>query len=1756
MEETKLSSITRNLFNPSFLRSFRDPLVTSDAVVYLFTSHDEPPEKIPLKNLYPFMTVQDIKTYIYDLKQDEAFHPAFQALLVPFTESPSEELVDEYIPLDFAFVNEDKKKKDLTTISLTNPFFRIQEGNVDDRFVTTNGDPKNVKLADRSANTLEDIFSELFGTSPVVLHLFLYSTLVENKEDTLKIPMNWNGRIRPYFPDLPKNYETVLEDPKEKRFLNAKVTFVKNTLQLMDQLNDLIDGETRAVPLAAMKMISIKYLRLLWKKPGAALEDNDTESLFYKIPVTPKIPFLRILPTQTAPITKIYVESALRIPTFDPRLIPQWADIKGPSKEDFLFGKVMIREKEGNEPSLFGTLRIFEDQSADFLLQPPKNLKKFLVKDIVQFPDYLQESIERTYLEDMELDLKDAAVVCQISTIGLRQVSQSTFLKRLQAFSPLFIEIPPLPNENPLAMLRYRAVSRFTAEDKIFTFLTLYNSRKVLRQELGDNYEQDLIYAVMDTFKIRYADAVQIYAKWIEERGQQAVNNPESNDFGPQYNKGVDIAVFAQQSSYSFHLYRVDSMIHLQRILTALSLLLSGDTDDFQIDDEVAADLKDAASVVDEEQKEGEVEGEVNASEYLNNAQSLDGEEFGEVIGEEEEEVADEEEVSVASVQAKTAKPVETAKPKVTEIQTQAKPIREYFTKRLYDADPALFPPSEDLGRGKSKETVAKKSAKKESDKKQGYSVKCQSTDDRQPIVLSEEQYDAMLEEYKEDDVTFLEFPLRDNVPPKATGQIVYVLRYGASSLKMNYYVCCEYFCLRDFMMILADDFKGTKLRHPEDHGGREEKEPNTCPFCEGKLIVNKKAPGPNEWVYRRKENKPNKYPKLLEHTVHPLGIFQPCCFGRPPKYRITDSEFSHLSYGQVTEDKEEETEKTAASTDRVPLNYALTIYQAHKKYIVEKKKLPLEVGDKGGPQIGLLPSLLDSNFQQEDKQIVHTPQQKQELKPDSQAFLRIGVDNRQVARNESFFSAVAPYLIKANTADDLRNELLTRIHPRNFLFFNYGNLVLEFYNPSDASPMDTELRLWSQKNLEVDLAPENKDAVLRLWKSFHRFLDFLKDKTAFKEYRQFAQMLAMPNFLTPRGIVFIVLDIVKDGEDEKLEVRCPPFGYDNEQYSDADIGFLLHHHTGIWEPIFYSENERAHKQFGDRHHVVLKFQRALFTTWPSIVQKRVAEFTQKCSGPGRAAWTSGSMIDPYALIPVSRLVQGMAQAPEGVIRDAYNHIVGLTFRVEAGKPRLVAVPVVDDGTILTPARLHFDWDDYPAASLASVINFYRENVEPFFSYYPGYSTQYAVREEGTGNIVAVQLKNGIYIPSRVITRTNVGEAKSLEGLQLVEVTEMEWAINRDILFGKRPGLDDKPPLQTQERNINEAFEYLRLTFSRWFSSEEVSSGLRKQVEDIIFNPLLPLFERRKRLNILLGATILEWMDSEEEFRDEQKSLLRVDCRLQQESKCSGQCVWKPSTAKCMIHVPQDETSVVHIPEILMRRLIEELLRFPERRRQLLEKQVSPLVPLKDPILIRHQYIIPQASIAWQDMLRTDLIGSVKEVKKFYEEMSGDAKPRAPVVVEGEEGVIPTNLGNLLGEDKEIQGLYLYRPKLGESKSTMQPFLVSLGVFESNIGLEEDAKALTADSMRELTLLTRRPIMQVDIRENNINLLSFAPAKRMKDPTPLILVAMDNDRGGPAMISLSPTSPIPVPINRLPSGLKSLYEDEDMRVLVSDPGKK
>lgn len=1734
MEETQLSSdkpltsLLQNIFNPTFLEDFRKPF-EQFPVVYIYHSADSEPEELVLDEIYPFMTVQDLKTYIYLLKGKALeYHPSFQSLLVPLTDFPSSERTEQYFPLDFAFVQVDKKGRIQNTIQLSDPYTRIlATTSVDSRFVDDKGDRRFMTISDRSNSTLEDIFPELYNKAQPVLHLFLFNDVKEYASSDITTNREWNGRIFPYYPELKMNYEEELQEESEVRFLETKVNYVEATLSVMDSLNTVLTD----YPLQPIIVSSMKFIRLYWKEPTTSVPDVDT--LFYQIPVTSTMPFLRILPYQNVPITKIHVTSPLRIPSFDPRLIEQWAEQKALGKTDFLFGKVMIREEAGIDPALFGTLRISKDRSADFILQPPKNLKKLNFAEILKFPSYLEDAIEGTYLETTDVEIGEAAIVCNLPKIGLKDVTKQQFLRRLKYFGALFQEIPALPNENPVAMLRYRAVSKFTTEDKIFTFLTQYNSRKTANGDVNlETFVQEMVQALMYAFKVRFSEAKSFVAKWTEQKGKFTLNVAETRDFILQYNKGIDIAVFAQQSSYSFHLYRVTSSIHLRRILTALSLLLSVDDSIFAQYMPDSENLDEIVEAEDQEVTEHQASKDIDEDFTGEVNQSLTANAFG-LEFEEEEVLEQTQPVAVTKPAQPVAKP--TAKPAFTNT-TKPKSLREYFTKRLYDADESLFPKTMEKGK-----------------EVQPYSVKCQATNDRQPNVLTENQYRTMLDIYKDADVTFLEFPLTEAVP-KTEGEIVYVLKYGSSNNKLNYYICCKYFCVKDDIMVLENDFKGTHYRPiKEDKDGNEVlKQPNSCPFCGGLLITDKKNPKANEWVYMRKEKENNFHVGLLTRTVHPQGLYQPCCFGTAPTYRATEKQFEHLKY--VTEEEEEANDAaTVASViGSAPISYSLTLSKAYKKYIVEKNKFPLEMYDQGGPQIGLLLPILDSYFMQEDSVIVHNPSQKQELKPSSQAFLRIGVNNTAAGRPESFFSAVAPFLL-LNSADEVRQKIKDRLDPRNFLFLNYGNLLLEFYTPSDKEPTVGELNTWLQteSKLQVEVTGQNKEYLVRLYKSYNRFLRFLDDRKQLKEYRQFAQMLALPGFLCPRGVVFVVLDIVKTDTGEKLEVRCPPFGYNGEMYGDADVAFIIHHYTGAWEPIFFNENIKAHKRFGDYHEANIVFQRSRVDSWPDIVKKRVNEFTQKCAGPGRAAWTSSTGVDPFALISVGRALQTISVAPEGVIRDAFNHIVGLTYRAEPGKLGLVAVPVVDDGTIVTPANVHFDWDDFKAARIDQVIKFYNESITPFFTYYDGYDIQYQVLETATNNsLVAVRLGNGIFIPvSPLKPGANAASKKLVDqfkAMPINTVQEMEWVINRDIIFGKKTTNKEEIVLKSSERRINEAFEYLRLSFSNWFSSDEVSGELREKVRTIIFSKTLPLFEKRKRLDIIFGNTILDWMDTKTEFTDEQKSLLRVDCRLATEETCTGMCGWKQDEGVCKLHVPPDENEIVqNVPLMLMRRLIEELLRFPERRRQLLEKQVSPLVTLKQAVLIDNQYIIPESSMAWYDLMRHDWLETSIEKKKYYEEISSESNEvvyAPPSETNALVGAVPAALKEFL--DMKGDEFYLYRPEVKEGIPTIQPFLVSVGVFSSDIGLDDEAYALTEDAARELVLRIRRPVIQITMDGENLgNYFAFGPAKNQVSDVPLILVVTDIDLGGPAMLSMSPTKPIPVPVDKMTFGLTYIYEE-------------
>ena len=1581
--------------SPRYLKTLREPFEGKSIQIILFSSPTDPGQKIMLNDFYPFQTVQEIKTKIFAKMNQPQFHPYHQSLLIPLDDET--QLNTEYIPIDFLWTVTSQK------LILTNPFRRIGQG-IDQRFVSSSGQRKVVGFADHSRMTIEDIILKTREKPIFTFHLFLYKDI----ERLITTPrplseMDWFGYIYPFFPSLSADLRGEIA-AEQKAEIEAYKSYSEKTEILMELYEILLTEKDKLIQL---KMAGIRYMRLIWTEPPEE-DRRSLENLFYEIPATSVRPFLRFLPTEGTPVTKIKINGSIKTPDIsDPKLLFQWAEERNPTPDnDFLLVKSMIRSTQGSAPAFYGTLRLYQDSTADYILQPPKMLRKFDPRsDLVDFTKYLEETIADTYLQNRSPEIGEATVICGIRISRDEAIIKREDLrKRLHVMSPFFQEITPLPGDQPLLMIRYKAVSNFATEDRINVFLTQL-ARRRLQEGIIDPkaYVDDVI----QQFQLNRQDAERRVDAWFKRSAEMtATSATDSKDYTSMYNKGIDIAIFAQHPFYSFHIYGIDSILVFRRVLTLLSVLLSSKNDELYAPETLLQSVGAADNVIQgqaakvEEESESQGEAPETADAVPDWAADLMFDPFsGDVQGTEssgdsdsvtlkervqEEREAPSEELSQV-IQAPPAKKFgQQIQEETPEEESQRKKtFANYFLRKLQEADKRLF------DYNKTHPSVKQ------------YATMCQANDTRQPIVMSQDQYDAMIEVYGEDKFVRHGYdpqtkePFEDEAPD--TGEYVNVLVYGSDPLRVNYYICCNLFCVRDYIVVFEEDYNSTF-----DYEGRE-KPAKTCPFCHGLQITNRKTPGKNETVFKKTvkpktENKKHIYIGFLKKKSHPEGLFLPCCF--------VDPQTTIKASGEAFQPFAKRTQQTVTSpviqqqSAQPFLDYEITLRRAYKKYILGPEKFPLEMSDREGPQVGLLPLPLDTFFDQNPINMVSRDFNRMELKPNSRGFLRIGVENQQRYQNDSFLAALAPYMMPhVNTIDDVKAEIKKVITPQVFVHLNYGNLLLEFYKADYPVPEDINWQDWASSktsNLPVDWKPTNEEYIVRIYKSYHNFLDYLEQDTKLKEYRHFAQLLADESLLTPRGIVFMVIDI---SEKNEVSVRCPPYGYDIEKHDKCDIGILLHDWRGIWEPIFYVENRSATATQKEEHVSEIRFQQALEADWSPILRKRVNEFRTRCATMGKAMFTSQQGIDSNAILSPSQVVTklGKKAYPVGIVKDAYNHSVAITLRLPKGRNNLISIPIVDDGNLRYMwLKIHLDWDDYAPAPADDIYTFFKNVVNVEFPNYPGYQIIRRVTSTGEGGqLKAFQLRNGIYIP--------VGQPNSeaeIASLPTVSESEREWIINKQIYFDEGNQVQQSEKLLlAEQRDMDEIYQHLRYTFGNWISSTP-EEELRARVEKVIFRKELPLFEKRKRLFILLNTDIRNWFDTDSYKREEVASLLRVDCILRAEPNCSGRCVWRQSAdlakkGKCLLHSPK-ETSLggrkVNSVQLFIFRIIDELLRFPDKRKQLLERDVSALVTLKDAVIIgkeKDQYIVPENSSAWFNLLRTDWMAEQKEQPLFFEELSG-----------------------------------------------------------------------------------------------------------------------------------------------------------------------
>jgi hypothetical protein len=877
-----------------------------------------------------------------------------------------------------------------------------------------------------------------------------------------------------------------------------------------------------------------------------------------------------------------------------------------------------------------------------------------------------------------------------------------------------------------------------------------------------------------------------------------------------------------------------------------------------------------------------------------------------------------------------------------------------------------------------------------------------------------------------------------------------------------------------------------------------------------------------------------------------------------------------------------------------VKYSYFSVIQGVSVKSIVDSSRTPLKIvepkGDddpKAGPQIGFLSEALDTFFNQDStsEKFAERIEITSKLKPSAQGFLRLAIDNSNKA--ESFISAIAPflgYLPNAESVmDTIFGDIEARIPPKKFMQINGGNLVHEFFDTCNKVNTN-EMRFFARKYLGItELKSSNIPAIERLMNSYECFKDYMKNPTRRKDIRVFFDILSEPGIMGSRGIIFIVIEMTVEEisikrDDNKIEfktevkfknIRCPKYPL-NEGQQKADVGFLVHYnrisrdrysqevtYTDMgWDLLFYVDGTKGNPK--SRHKPTLFFQRTLENTeWPAIVQKRTFEFFNKCMTVNRGPFTSEFGIDPYSLISARELMTAVRVQPKGIIRDAYNHLVGIAYKIGGKNGGIVAVPVADDGTVIYEGDIYLDWDDFDAALISNIIEFYNRNIVPVFPQYRGYVPKSQVLHTYLKGFAGVRLGNGFVIPASNTSQQS--EETKAYPIEEEPINNFDWDMNNTIAYdaelrrtafrkadvGREESGDEevKDPkdkeylnldFESSKDEIEDVYQHLRLTFSSWLASSNAGSSKRARLEEILENTISPLAYKRKEITNLLYQDINGWLEPKDDSIRSDIGFLRVDCQIQAEADCKGRCKWAPkdtdneNCGPCKIHTPRKDGVIMDVPRLLYLRLIDELIRYAAKRREIFDRQVPRLTIRKEAQLYGDQYIIPEGSSDWNtwwEKLRMEWIEPEKRGDRHFDEQYNAIPRDLPTT---DTRIMPEALRQELGAtDPKVDEL-VWNP----STTPDRPFSFLRSILRFN-----PIATKTEDTLDKADLDTIKDLGNVQILYMpNGRMLGSLRAKKSGAMEALIISRVDGVVG---WVSQKSVYNVRIPIQALPDTLNS-----------------
>ena len=459
------------------------------------------------------------------------------------------------------------------------------------------------------------------------------------------------------------------------------------------------------------------------------------------------------------------------------------------------------------------------------------------------------------------------------------------------------------------------------------------------------------------------------------------------------------------------------------------------------------------------------------------------------------------------------------------------------------------------------------------------------------------------------------------------------VTRLGTIMEKPNYYICSEYWCLRDDLPLIGSEFEGAVYRNGEP------KHPNSCAFCGGKLLTSNN-PLPGETVLKRDSTTTKgpvaKFIGIQSDINHPDKFPLPCCYATPDTFDIPQTvgqdklppvkvPLPDIQVDVDTKGPEPVREHMDAEADRVleetPIvdqgrhaqqeaqerenrdrpfssKHKLSSQTRQNRWFIPNQNIlgrnsiewfKLERGDVAVPPPSINPFLGQDpeKFLTRIKGVLGEKINSHLAIPAS-AFVRYGIGNSASEPGSNLITliAYAKYATEhfLSESDDIiipTNEEVLRDMleskevqmVRAFEQANYGTLLHEFTFPGKTIPAEREVEFqtwWSRVGIPVADQRAYAENLFLAWDNFKKYV---RDGSEAKELRVWESLFAAPGILTKTGFILVRILYPKK-KDEEPRIICPNFGisYRNQQEKPPLLFVLEDEASGLYDPLVLYE--------------------------------------------------------------------------------------------------------------------------------------------------------------------------------------------------------------------------------------------------------------------------------------------------------------------------------------------------------------------------------------------------------------------------------------------------------------------------------------------------------------------------------------------------------------------------------------------------------